>query len=86
MDSAEARSLGVAIPEQLQAVTELQRRRAQEEAMQRQQTLISAEIEKLDYWIDDLKNWLELRIKELEVAIKETKEASTLVRSDSWLT
>ncbi|MEW6548883.1 MAG: ASCH domain-containing protein [Spirochaetota bacterium] len=86
MDSAEARSLGVAIPEQLQAVTELQRRRAQEEARQRQQTLISAEIEKLDYWIDDLKNWLELRIKELEVAIKETKEASTLVRSDSWLT
>lgn len=35
MESAEARLLDAAIPEQLQAVTELQRRRAQEEARRR---------------------------------------------------
>ncbi|MDP2816287.1 MAG: hypothetical protein Q8O19_06375, partial [Rectinemataceae bacterium] len=38
----------------------------------------STEIDKLDLWAEDLKNGLELRIKELEVSIKETKKASTL--------
>jgi adenine-specific DNA-methyltransferase len=66
------------IPEQLQAVTDLQRGRAQEEAEQRQQSHFSAEIDKLDLWAEDLKNGLELRIKELEVAIKEAKRSSTL--------
>lgn len=75
---SEARPLGAAIPEQLQAVTELQRQRAQEEAQQRQQAHFSTEIDKLDLWAEDLKNGLELRIKELEVAIKETKKSSTL--------
>jgi adenine-specific DNA-methyltransferase len=75
---AESRSLAESIPEQLQAVTDIQRRRIQEEAQQRQQSYFSTEIDKLDFWAEDLKNGLELRIKELEVSIKETKKASTL--------
>ncbi len=78
---AEARPLSIAIPEQLQVVTDLQRRRAQEEAQQRQQTHFSIEIDKLDLWAEDLKNGLELRIKELEVSIKEIKKSSTLALS-----
>ena len=75
---AVASPLATPIPEQLQAVTDLQRNRAQEEAEQRQQSHFSAEIDKLDLWAEDLKNGLELRIKELEVAIKEAKRSSTL--------
>jgi len=74
---AEAHPLTTPIPEQLKAVTDLQRRRVQDEAEQRQQSHFSAEIDKLDLWAEDLKNGLELRIKELEVSIKETKKAST---------
>ena len=66
------------IPEQLQGVTDVQRRRTQEEAQQRQQSYFSTEIDKLDLWAEDLKNGLEFRIKELEVSIKEAKKASTL--------
>ena len=75
---AESRSLAESVPEQLQAVTDIQRRRIQEEAQQRQQSYFSPEIDKLDLWAEDLKNGLELRIKELEVSIKETKKASML--------
>jgi ERCC4-related helicase len=75
---AVARPLTTPIPEQLQAVTDLQHSRAQEEAEQRQQSHFSEEIDKLDLWAEDLKNGLELRIKELEVAIKEAKRSSTL--------
>lgn len=78
---AESRPLGASIPEQLQAVTDLQRQRAQEEAQARQQAHFSTEIDKLDLWAEDLKNGLELRIKELEVAIKEAKRNSTLALS-----
>ncbi len=78
---AEARALRTAIPEQLQAVTDLQRQRAQEEVQLRQQAHFNTEIDKLDLWAEDLKSGLELRIKELEVAIKETKKASTLAMS-----
>jgi adenine-specific DNA-methyltransferase len=76
--SSIARPLTVAIPEQLQAITDLQRQRAQEIATQRQQVHFSEEIDKLDLWAEDLKNGLELRIKELEVGIKEAKRLSRL--------
>ena len=59
-------------------MTDVQRRRTQEEAQQRQQSYFSTEIDKLDLWAEDLKNGLEFRIKELEVSIKEAKKASTL--------
>lgn len=75
---AESRPLRESVPEHLQAVTDVQKQRTQEEAQQRQQSYFSAEIDKLDLWAEDLKNGLELRIKELEVSIKETKKASTL--------
>ncbi len=75
---AMARPLAEPIPEQLQAVTDLQRGRTQEEAQQHQQSYFGTEIDKLDLWAEDLKNGLELRIKELEVSIKETKKVSTL--------
>ncbi len=75
---AESRPLRENVPEQLQTVTDTQRRRTQEESQQRQQSYFSTEIDKLDLWAEDLKNGLELRIKELEVSIKETKKASTL--------
>jgi adenine-specific DNA-methyltransferase len=75
---AESRPLHESVPEQLQAVTDIQSRRTHEEAQQRQQSYFSTEIDKLDLWAEDLKNGLELRIKELEVSIKETKKASTL--------
>ncbi len=78
---AESRPLSIPIPERLEAVTDLQRRRAQEEAQTRQQAYFSVEIDKLDLWAEDLKNGLELRIKELEAAIKETRKASTLAIS-----
>lgn len=61
-----------------QVVTDLQRQRAQEIAAQRQQEHFSEEIDKLDLWAEDLKNGLELRIKELEAAIKEAKRSSKL--------
>jgi len=75
---AESRPLAEGIPPQLQAVTDIQRRRKAEEAQQRQQSYFSTEIDKLDLSAEDLKNGLELRIKELEVSIKETKKASTM--------
>jgi hypothetical protein len=75
---AESRPLHEPIPEQLQAVTDVQRHRIQEEAQQRQNSYFSTEIDKLDLWAEDLKNGLELRIKELGSAIKEAKRASTL--------
>jgi len=73
-----ARQLNMPIPEQLQAATELQRKRAQETSEQRQQEHFSTEIDKLDLWAEDLKNGLDLRIKELELSIKEAKRASRL--------
>jgi len=75
---AKARLLEIPVPDQLQAITDFQRGIVQAEAQQRQQTYFSAEIDKLDLWAEDLKNGLELRIKELEVSIKETKKASML--------
>jgi adenine-specific DNA-methyltransferase len=73
-----ASTLTQAIPENLQAITDFQRKIVQEEAQQRQQSYFSTEIDKLDLWAEDLKNGLELRIKELEAAIKEAKKASKL--------
>lgn len=61
-----ASSLTQAIPEQLQAITDFQRQVVQEEARQRQRSYFSTEIDKLDLWAEDLKNGLELRIKEME--------------------
>ncbi len=75
---AEARPLTLPIPEQLQVITDQQRGILQEEAQRRQQEYFSTEIDKLDLWAEDLKNGLELRIKELESAIKESKRASKL--------
>ena len=75
---SEARLLATPVPDQLQAITDFQRSIVQAEAQQRQQTYFSAEIDKLDLWAEDLKNGLELRIKELETSIKETKKASTM--------
>lgn len=75
---AEARLINIEPPEQLQAVTEFQRKIAQDEAEQRQQEHFSAEIDKLDLWAEDLKNGLELRIKELELSIKGAKRSSML--------
>ncbi len=75
---AKARPLAISIPDQLQAITDFQRGIVQDEAQQRQQSYFSTEIDKLDLWAEDLKNGLELRIKELEVLIKETKKASML--------
>jgi adenine-specific DNA-methyltransferase len=48
------------------------------QAQQRQQSYFSTEIDKLDLREEVLKNGLELRIKELEAAIKEAKKASRL--------
>lgn len=73
-----ATALAQAMPEQLQAVTDFQRQVIQEEAQKRQQSYFSTEIDKLDLWAEDLKNGLELRIKELEAAIKEAKKVSKL--------
>ena len=73
-----ATALAQAIPKQLQAITDFQRQVIHEEAQQRQQSYFSTEIDKLDLWAEDLKNGLELRIKELEAAIKEAKKASKL--------
>ncbi len=73
-----AQALTQAIPEQVQAITDFQRKVVQEEAQQRQQSYFSTEIDKLDLRAEVLKNGLELRIKELEAAIKEAKKASRL--------
>jgi hypothetical protein len=78
MTPAESRPLRESVPDQLQALTDGQRQRTQEEAQQRQQSYLSSEIDKLDLWAEDLKNGRERRIKELEVSIKETKKASSL--------
>jgi chromosome segregation ATPase len=71
-----ARPLSLPIPEQLQSHGS-QCGILLEEA-QRKAGYFSTEIDKLDLWAEDLKNGLELRIKELESAIKESKRASKL--------
>ena len=70
--------LTVPMPEQLHAITDFQRNIVQEEAQLRKQSYFATEIDKLDLWAEDLKNGLELRIKELEADIKETKKFSLM--------
>lgn len=76
--SGTAEPLQTEPPEAVNTVLVQEREKVRVEAQKRSEQYFSTEIEKLDSWADDLKEGLELKIKELELQIKETRKASAL--------
>jgi adenine-specific DNA-methyltransferase len=73
-----SQALSLEPPQELSDLMNQERQKCRLQSQERNQKYFTTEIDKLDGWADDLKSGLELRIKELEQQIKETKKASAL--------
>lgn len=71
----------ITFPLEIELQAERLKIRAREEAQERSRSWLSVEIDKLDAWAEDLKAGLELKIKEVEAAIKQVRKEKTLASS-----
>ena len=69
------------MPEQIRLEQESRKNKILEEVNVRNLGFFDQEIIKLDGWSDDLKNGLEVEIKEIDKAIKEARKSATIAAS-----
>ena len=69
------------MPEQIRLEQESRKNKILEEVNVRNLGFFDQEIIKLDGWADDLKNGLEVEIKEIDKAIKEARNSATIAAS-----
>ena len=69
------------MPEQIRLEQESRKNKILEEVNVRNLGFFDQEIIKLDGWADDLKNGLEVEIKEIDKAIKEARKSATVAAS-----
>ena len=69
------------MPEQIRLEQESRKNKILEEVNVRNLGFFDQEIIKLDGWADDLKNGLEVEIKEIDKAIKEARKSATIAAS-----
>jgi hypothetical protein len=71
----------IVLPEKICLEQENRKNRILEEVNVRNLGFFDQEIIKLDGWADDLKNGLEVEIKEIDKAIKEARKSATIAAS-----
>lgn len=71
----------IVLPEQICLEQENRKNRILEDVNIRNLSFFDQEIIKLDGWADDLKNGLEVEIKEIDKAIKEARKSATIAAS-----